>query len=414
MAKSALCYAQLSGCGVNEMSETTPNAPPTVERKSIFPIGNVPKGRLGYLYLGIAVLVVGAVLFSGTGEAPSKAAAAKAAATPPPVALPSKEQISRATKELEDDVQQLRLANANAEQARLQLEAQQKGLAMAPSAGGVPAFSPTGQPYYAQPVAPPPPPPDPIAEKRKEREYTSLYASNVALSFRTPPIREESKGVEQPLQNPPQAAAPQQALVKPAQQPGYKIFEGTPIATALQNQLEGSFSGPVTVQVTTDVLSWDRQHVLIPQGSRILGSTEAVQDSDQRRLAVIFHRIIMPDGFSIDLDKATGLDQVGATALKDKVNTHLWQKIATSVALGAIAGLSLSGTNSYYSPDGNAEDMYRQSVAREFGQTSRTILQKQLNRMPEITIRPGHRVNVWLQKDIYLPAYDQHPRVPGV
>lgn len=396
-----------------KMSEPTPNAPPTVEKRSIFPTGNVPKGRIGYLYLGIAVLVVGAVLFSGTGEAPSKAAAAKAAATPPPVQLPSKEQIAHATKELEADVQQLRLANANAEQARLQLEAQQKGLAMAPTAGGVPAYSPTGQQYYAQPVAPPPPPPDPIAEKRKEREYTSLYASNVALSFRTPPVREESKGVEQPLQNPPQAAAPKQDD-KPAQPSGYKLFEGTVIETALQNQLEGSFAGPVTVQVTTAVYSHDRQHVLIPQGSRILGSTEEVQDSDQRRLAVIFHRIIMPDGFSIDLDKATGLDQVGATALKDKVNTHLWSKVITSVALGAIAGLSLSGTNSYYSPDGNAEDMYRQSVAREFGQTSRTILQKQLNRMPEITIRPGHRVKVWLQKDIFLPAYGDHPRVPGV
>jgi type IV secretory pathway VirB10-like protein len=396
------------------MSEPTPNAPPTVERRSIFPTGNVPKGRIGYLYLGIAVLVVGAVLFSGTGEAPSKAAAAKAAATPPPVQLPSKEQIVTATKELEADVQQLRQANANAEQARMALEAQQKGMAMASTAGGVPAYSPSGQQYYAQPQAPPLPPPDPIEEERKKRAYTSLYASNVALSFRTPPVREQPKGVEQPQQNPPPATAPKQADEKPAHPLGYKLFEGTVIETALQNQLEGSFAGPVKVQVTTAVYSHDRQHVLIPQGSLIYGSTEEVQDSDQRRLAVIFHRLIMPDGFSVDLDKATGLDQVGATALRDKVNTHLWSKIATSVALGAIAGLSLSGTNSYYSPDGNAEDMYRQSVAREFGQTSRTILQKQINRMPEITIRPGHRVKVWLQKDIYLPAYDSHPRVPGV
>ena len=189
------------------MSEPTPNPPPTVEKRAIFPTGNIPKGRLTWIYMGIAALVVGAVLMSGTGEAPSKAAAAKAAATPPPVALPSKEQISQATEDLEADVQQLRVANANAEQARIALEKKQKGLALANTPGGVPAYSPTGQPYYAQPVGPPPPPPDPIAEDRKKREYQSLYASNVALSFRQPEKREEADRKEEVrTEKPPQRA----------------------------------------------------------------------------------------------------------------------------------------------------------------------------------------------------------------
>lgn len=383
---------------------------PTVEKKSIFPVGNIPQNRKNWALLAIAVLIVGAVIFTGAGSPPAKATA-KAAATTPPPATSSATAIAEATKQLQAETEQLRAAQLRAEQAKAQFDAQAKGMA---APGASPPGYP-GQPYYPQQAAvvPPPPPPDPVAEDRKKREYASLYASNVALSYRQQDKRAEAphqvEKAEEKAVTPPVVPA----TVAPPPAGGYKLFEGTIIETALQNQLEGSFVGPVTCLVTTDVYSHDRQHLLIPRGTRILGSSEAVQDSDQRRLAVVLHRMIMPDGYSVDFAQvATGLDAAGATALKDKVNNHWFSTFATSVALGAIAGFSLQGTGSFYSADG--EDMYRQSMSRQLGQDSRQILQKQLNRVPEITIRPGHRVKVWLAKDILLPAYDAHPRVPGV
>lgn len=58
--------------------------------------------------------------------------------------------------------------------------------------------------------------------------------------------------------------------------------------------------------LTTDVYSHDRQHLLIPQGSRILGEVKPVASFAQQRLAVVFHRIIMPDGYSVSLISSTG------------------------------------------------------------------------------------------------------------
>ena len=58
----------------------------------------------------------------------------------------------------------------------------------------------------------------------------------------------------------------------------------------------------------------------------------------QRRMAVAFHRMIMPDGYSVDLDQFHGLDQIGEEGLKDKVNNHYLQIFGTSIALGVIAG----------------------------------------------------------------------------
>jgi type IV secretion system protein VirB10 len=67
------------------------------------------------------------------------------------------------------------------------------------------------------------------------------------------------------------------------------------------------------------------QHVLIPEGTVVLGEARkigATGTGQQRRIAVVFHRLIMPDGYSVDLDQFTGLNQIGETALKDKVNNH--------------------------------------------------------------------------------------------
>jgi hypothetical protein len=55
-------------------------------------------------------------------------------------------------------------------------------------------------------------------------------------------------------------------------------------------------------------------------------------------MSVAFHRMIMPDGYSVDLDQLHGLDQIGEEGLKDKVNNHYLEIFGTSIALGVIAG----------------------------------------------------------------------------
>jgi type IV secretion system protein TrbI len=161
--------------------------------------------------------------------------------------------------------------------------------------------------------------------------------------------------------------------------------------------------------VTTDVYSHDRQHLLIPAGSKLFGESKQVDSFGQRRLAVFFHRLIMPDGFSLDLDRFQGLSQVGETGLKDKVNNHYLQIFGASLAVGAIGGLAQLGTNSGAAgvPQ-SATDTYRQGVTASVSQSSLHILDRFLNVLPTITIREGHRVKVYITQDLLVPDYAQH------
>ena len=133
---------------------------------------------------------------------------------------------------------------------------------------------------------------------------------------------------------------------------------------------------------------------------------ERVDQLGQQRVAVSFHRIVMPDGYSVSLDQFQGLNQVGETGLKDKVNHHYMRIFGASLALGAIAGFSLHNTNQGLNQSGM--DAYRAGVAQNLGQSGTRILDRFLNIPPTLTIREGHRVKIYLSGDLLLPAYDRH------
>jgi type IV secretion system protein VirB10 len=191
----------------------------------------------------------------------------------------------------------------------------------------------------------------------------------------------------------------------------FVLFEGTTIDTALVNRLNGDFSGPVKVMVTNPVYSHDGQHVLIPEGTFILGDVQKVDSFGQRRLAVTFHRLLMPDGYGVDLDRFHGLSQIGETGLSDQVNNHYIQIFGTSIALGIIAGAAEATTNSSgYTESGSSA--IRQGVAASLAQSGAHVLDRFLNILPTITIREGHRIKVYLSDDLMLPAYENH-KVPS-
>ena len=184
------------------------------------------------------------------------------------------------------------------------------------------------------------------------------------------------------------------------------LFEGTFLETVLINRLEGQFSGPIECLLSTDVYSNDRQHLLIPAGSKLLGETKKVETFGQTRLAVVFHRLLMPDGYSVSLDQFKGLNQIGDTGLRDQVNNHYFRIFGVSLALGALGAVGGAGTESALNATGG--DLMRQGFAVSTAQSASQILNKVLNILPTVTIREGHRVKVYLAGDLALPDYNNH------
>ena len=186
----------------------------------------------------------------------------------------------------------------------------------------------------------------------------------------------------------------------------YVLFEGTTIDTVLTNRLNGEFVGAIKVMVSNPTYSHDGQHVLIPEGTFLLGNVQKVSGFGQKRLAVIFHRMLMPDGYSVDLDQFPGLDQIGQTGLKGKIDNHYIEIFGASIALGIIAGAAESTTSSGYNQSGS--DSYRQGIASSISQSSANVLDRFINIPPTHTIFEGNRVKVYLTQDLLLPAYENH------
>ena len=180
--------------------------------------------------------------------------------------------------------------------------------------------------------------------------------------------------------------------------------------TVLMNRLDGDAVGPVKVLVSNPLYSHDHQHVIIPEGTVVLGEAKKIGAAgfgQQRRMAVVFHRLIMPDGYSVDLDQFQGLDQIGAEGLKDKVNNHYLQIFGTSIALGVIAGASQI-TQGGGTITTSGSQAFTNGAAGSVSQSATTILDRFIQIPPTITIREGHRVKVYFTQDLLLPAYSNH------
>jgi type IV secretion system protein VirB10 len=187
--------------------------------------------------------------------------------------------------------------------------------------------------------------------------------------------------------------------------PLHPLLEGTVIDTVLTNRLDGSGTSPVNCLVTNPVFSHSGQHVLIPAGARILGETQPVQALGETRLAVAFHRLLMPDGSTLRLDQFMGLNQIGDAGLRDKVNHHYWSMFGSAGAVGLISGLAQWIGSAGLSGGTGDRTVIIAGGADAASQASLQVMSRFLNRLPTVTIREGHRVKVYLTSDLQLPAY---------
>jgi type IV secretion system protein VirB10 len=134
---------------------------------------------------------------------------------------------------------------------------------------------------------------------------------------------------------------------------------------------------------------------------------------NQERLFVAFHRLIMPDGYSVSLDKFHGLDVVGQTGLRDLVNHHYVQIFGASLALAAISATAQIGNNASYGTYDWGTQM-RNGVSEGLGQSAQRVMERFLNVLPTFTIRERARVKVMLAGDLLLPDTKNHTMDPDL
>ena len=185
----------------------------------------------------------------------------------------------------------------------------------------------------------------------------------------------------------------------------YRIFEGTVLEGVVTNHIDGGLSGPILVMLTTDYYSHDHQQLLMPQGTRLIGTVQSVGNAQQRKMFVTFHRAVCPDGFSLDFDKYLGLDQIGTTGLATKIDHGYLMAFGAAAAIGGLGGLAQIGNNgNVFTPSTQIRNGISERTAAEGEQ----VLNHFLNRLPVITLKEGSRARVYIGRDILIPSYAEH------
>lgn len=183
----------------------------------------------------------------------------------------------------------------------------------------------------------------------------------------------------------------------------YEVMAGTIISASLITGLNSDLPGEVTAQVTANVYDTvTGQILLIPQGSRLIGSYDSVVAFGQSRALLVWQRIVMPDGSSIQIDNLPATDAAGYTGLKDEVDYHTWT-LLKGIALSTLLGVGTQAT--FGSSQSDLVQAIEQSAQESTNQAGQRIVEKDLNIQPTITIRPGWPLRVIVSKDLILRPY---------
>lgn len=183
----------------------------------------------------------------------------------------------------------------------------------------------------------------------------------------------------------------------------YEVMAGTVISASLLTGLDSDLPGLVTAQVTDAVRdSISGQTLLIPQGSKLIGSYDSVVAFGQSRALVAWQRIVMPDGSSIQIDNLPATDAAGYAGLEDEVDYHTWT-LLKGIAMSTLLGVGTQVT--FGSGQSNLVQAIQQSTQQSANQAGQRIVEKDLNIQPTLKIRPGWPLRVIVHKDLILRPY---------
>ncbi len=274
----------------------------------------------------------------------------------------------------------------------------------------------------------PPSMPNPAVEHRRE-EYDKALASDLLVTPRggsqtleTPRlISAGDEPIEGQDSSMTQSGGPIVADPHPASP--YTITTGTVIYGTLETGINSDIPGDMLGRVAQDVKdSVTERHVLIPQGSKLIGSYSNQLIPSQERLMVKWRTIVFPNGGELNLPDLTGSDAAGYAGFQDQVNHHYAKVWGPALLMSAIsAGTMMSdystmtsgadGTGAYSM---NPGQMVAMGAAQQLGQQAMGHMAN-VQIAPTIQIRPGYHFRVLVTRDLVFSGhYEDASTAEGV
>jgi type IV secretion system protein VirB10 len=195
------------------------------------------------------------------------------------------------------------------------------------------------------------------------------------------------------------------------QQFPYELKAGAVIPGLLISGINSDLPGNVIAQVSENV--WDTatgKHVLIPKGTRILGAYDSEVSYGQKRVLLVWNRLVFPDGTTLDIAGSPGSDQAGYSGLPGRVDAH-WGEMFKAALL---ASAFVAGAEAVYNEDSrgytviaqeekSVRDAVAESLAGSILDMGAKVMDRATGIQPTITVRPGKKMTVFVRRDVVFP-----------
>lgn len=185
----------------------------------------------------------------------------------------------------------------------------------------------------------------------------------------------------------------------------FELRAGFVVPATMISGINSDLPGQIMAQVAQNVYDTPTgRHLLIPQGSRLVGSYSSDVAFGQARVLVAWQRIMFPDGKAMDIGAMPGADSAGYAGFNDQVNNHYFRLFASAFLMSAVtAGITYSqrqhqAQNAYGAP--SASGALSEALGQQLGQVTAQLIARNMGIAPTLEIRPGYRFNVIVTKDM--------------
>jgi type IV secretion system protein VirB10 len=246
-------------------------------------------------------------------------------------------------------------------------------------------------------------PTNPALAEAQQAERSGLF-----FALREAPTRAVAPSAQQaPAEQPPPNSSLSAMTLQVSDKPmagraaDRVLFPGTVIPASLVTELNSESPGPVIAQVTQTIYdSATGRMALIPQGARLIGEYKSSPHYGQSRVAIVWSRLILPNGDESGLDEAA-VDPSGTAGVSGKVDNH-WGDVFGAAALGTLISIGVATTEepqlTYGGIGAVTRDPVDAALAAGVQQSASSVTSRIVDRglavPPTIRVEAGKRIAV--------------------
>jgi Type IV secretory pathway, VirB10 components len=186
------------------------------------------------------------------------------------------------------------------------------------------------------------------------------------------------------------------------------------LETAINTDLPGS----IRAIVSRDVFPEAGSQIIVPKGSRLIGQYNSSILGGQRRVYVVWTRLIRPDGVDVAINSPL-IDQIGQAGVAGQVDTKFGEifsrALLTSVITISVAALideingneqfsQTQNTDGSFTNSGDATSAATIQASEQFGGLLSTFVRRFIDVQPTIIVDQGTPVNVFVNRDLIFPS----------